>query len=429
VRRLSAIRVWRHHDVGGQSTRAFRVCEFARSLRRVTPDSIIVHDLRDFQEVEWQVQGSLAPSGTSRRQRWLARLIRFGRPGASERPARLVRVAALVIGLALLCTAAGLGYAVAYARPRSGEAVTVVVEQGATARRIGALLEKAGLAPDAFLFDLAARLSGKAGQLKAGEYRIVKGTGIMHIVGAMARGEVAQVRVTLAEGLTAAQMAQALERAGVTGADKFMEIVNAPPEWVHAEFSFVEPGASLEGYLFPDTYSFAKGIAASRVVRAMLGRFQQVVQSRLEGALQSGSSDALMRGLTPREALVLASIVEREAKVPEERPVIAGVFLRRLKIGMPLQSCATVQYVLPTPKEHLTVADTQIDSPYNTYIVSGLPPGPISNPGLSSVEAVLNPADGNELYFVAQPDGRHVFSSSYAEHLRAKALIEKQAGR
>ena len=154
-------------------------------------------------------------------------------------------MAALVIGLALLCTAAGLGYAVAYARPRSGEAVTVVVEQGATARRIGALLEKAGLAPDAFLFDLAARLSGKAGQLKAGEYRIVKGTGIMHIVGAMARGEVAQVRVTLAEGLTAAQMAQALERAGVTGADKFMEIVNAPPEWVHAEFSFVEPGASL----------------------------------------------------------------------------------------------------------------------------------------------------------------------------------------
>ena len=158
----------------------------------------------------------------------------------------------------------------------------------------------------------------------------------------------------------------------------------------------------------------------------MLGRFQQVVQSRLEGALQSGSSDALMRGLTPREALVLASIVEREAKVPEERPVIAGVFLRRLKIGMPLQSCATVQYVLPTPKEHLTVADTQIDSPYNTYIVSGLPPGPISNPGLSSVEAVLNPADGNELYFVAQPDGRHVFSSSYAAP-QAKPLIEKQA--
>lgn len=340
-------------------------------------------------------------------------------PQASTRSrARIASLLALAVIAVVLCSAAAIAWNMAYAAPADGEIVHVVVGQGWTARRIGNMLETEGLVPDAWLFDAAARLIGVAGRLKAGEYVFVRGTGMARIADAMARGKVAQVRVTLAEGLTARQMGELLGESGVTDAGAFMAIVEAPPAWVQEQFGFTEAGASLEGYLFPDTYSFAKGVPAATVVRSMLARFESMVLARYEQASSN---------LSLREAVILASIVEREARVAAERPVIAGVFLRRLEVGMPLQSCATVQYLLPTPKERLSIADTQIDSPYNTYLVRGLPPGPIGNPGVSSFEAVMAPAGGGMLYFVARPDGSHVFSSSYSDHLKAKAQIEREA--
>lgn len=348
-------------------------------------------------------------------------------PQASTRHARQNRrrdrataILALVVFASVLCLAVAWAWTIAYAEPAAGEMVQVVVGQGWTARRIGAMLEQADLVPNGWLFDVTARLTGTADRLKAGEYIIRRGTGMAHIVDAMAKGRVAQVRVTLAEGLTARQIGAALEDAGVVAAQTFMSIVGEPPAWVRDEFGFVEEGASLEGYLFPDTYSFARGVPAATVVRTMLARFESVVLPEYESASS---------GLSLRDAVILSSIVEREARVAQERPIIAGVFLRRLAMGMALQSCATVQYVLPVPKERLSTADTQIDSPYNTYLVTGLPPGPISNPGLSSIKAVMAPAVGSALYFVARPDGSHVFSSSYSDHLTAKARIEREAER
>jgi UPF0755 protein len=324
----------------------------------------------------------------------------------------------LAVVTIVFTTAAIWAWNAAQAVPADGESVRVVVGPGWSARRIGNMLELEGLVADGWLFDATARIMGMAQELKAGEYVFRRGTGIARIVDAIARGKVAQVRVTLAEGLTARQMGGLLEEAGVTGATQFLALVEAPPAWVQQEFGFVQPGTSLEGYLFPDTYSFAKGVSAATVVRTMLTRFESVALAEYEQASTA---------LSLRDAVILASIVEREAVIADERPVIAGVFLRRLEIGMPLQSCATVQYLLPEPKEHLSVADTQIDSPYNTYLVKGLPPGPIGNPGASSIKAVLAPTGGNLLYFVARPDGSHVFSSSYSDHLKAKAQIERAA--
>lgn len=345
----------------------------------------------------------------------------------------ITRRAATGVGLAALamCMLAVGVLVIGLATPgqlRSDAPVEVQVLPGSTARQIGAVLERTGLVRSAFAFDVAVRLMGKAGSLKAGEYRFQKGAGLFDIIDAMARGAVAQVRVTLAEGLTASQMAQILEDGGIVPAGAFMDIVASPPDWVSNEFPFVPAGVTLEGYLFPDTYYFARDVQASSVVRTMLRQYQAVVQSAFAAAAD-GDHGLLPSGLNTREALILASIVEREARLAHERPIIAGVFLRRLDLGMALQSCATVQYVLPSQKERLTFADTQIDSPYNTYVATGLPPGPISNPGKASVQAVIEPEDGNALYFVAAPDGSHVFTSNYAEHLRAKALIEREARR
>lgn len=328
----------------------------------------------------------------------------------------MLAVGALVIGL------------LAPGHLPSDVSIEVQVMPGSTARQIGAVLEQAGLVRSAFAFDVAVRLTGKAGSLKAGEYQFHKGASLFDIIDVMVRGAVAQVKVTLAEGLTANQMAQTLENGGVVPAEAFMDIVASPPDWVLVEFPFIPAGVTLEGYLFPDTYYFARGVQASSVVRTMLRQYQAVVESALS-AVADGDHGLLPSGLNTREALILASIVEREARIAHERPIIAGVFLRRLKLGMALQSCATVQYVLPSQKERLTFADTQIDSPYNTYVVTGLPPGPISNPGKASVQAVIEPEEGKALYFVAAPDGSHVFTSNYAEHLRAKALMEREARR
>ncbi len=176
----------------------------------------------------------------------------------------------------------------------------------------------------------------------------------------------------------------------------------------------------MEGYLFPDTYEFANGVSAARIVRSMLRRFQQTGQA----ALENHPSRPLH--LKDREILILASIVEREAKLSRERPIIADVFLNRLERGIMLGSCATVQYVLPSRRSAFS-KDLEVDSPYNTYKNAGLPPGPICNPGLASIEAVLNPEPGDYLYFVSAGDGSHVFSKTYTEHLQAKARINREA--
>ena len=330
----------------------------------------------------------------------------------------------LVFLMALLVTAGAWAiWASRGVSPEEGAEVRVrvVLPDGASASKIAAILREKGLIRSSVMFDAMARFSGKDSSLKAGEYEFIQGESVASILDAIASGRVVTVRVTIPEGLTALQIADIFHERGLADREELLALVNNPPHDLAEEFPFVADQSSLEGYLFPDTYEFANGVGALRIVRTMLRRFQHTAQAAFDHHPSRPMS------LTDRETLILASIVEREAKHPEERPIIARVFLNRLQKQMKLQSCATVQYALPVPKEHLLNADLEIDSPYNTYINMGLPPGPICNPGLASIEAVLNPEPGDYLYFVAASDGSHVFTKTYSEHLRAKARIERDS--
>ena len=256
------------------------------------------------------------------------------------------------------------------------------------------------------------------------------------IIDRISLGRVMTIKITVPEGMTAKQVAKLIGDRGLASEDDMIALIDKPPEQVRADFPFIHEGASLEGYLFPDTYEFASGVGAMKVIPTMLRRFENAAQVALDAAAATETQTAaepkaaggeLPNGLTQREALILASIVEREARIESERPIIARVFLNRLERSMPLQSCATVQYILPATKERLLNDDLEIESPYNTYLVAGLPPGPICSPGLASIRAVLEPEPGHYLYFVASNDGSHVFSRTYNEHLQAKARIERQA--
>lgn len=299
--------------------------------------------------------------------------------------------------------------------------VRVVLPEGASASQIATILQEKGLIRSSIIFHGLARVSGEDSSLKAGEYEFNQGESVADILSAISSGRVVTIRVTVPEGLTAVEIAGVFEERGLADKEELIALIDHPSEDLRGEFPFLHETASLEGYLFPDTYEFANGVSAVRIVRSMLRRFQQTAQA----ALEEHPSRPLH--LTDREALILASIVEREAKLSQERPIIARVFLNRLERGIMLGSCATVQYVLPVQKQRLLDKDLEIESPYNTYRNAGLPPGPICNPGLASIEAVLDPEPVDYLYFVSAGDGSHVFTRTYTEHLQAKARVEREA--
>ena len=379
-----------------------------------------------------------------------------GRSRAGRRPRPRGRLGLAVIALAAIALAAtGLALLLAsgwfVAGPR-GERVVVSIPDRTPASQIAAILQREGLISSERLFRLAVRASGRASSLKSGQYELSRGDSMVSIIERISSGRVMTIRITVPEGMTAKQVAKLMGDHGLASEDDMIALIDSPPEQVRADFPFIHDGASLEGYLFPDTYEFASGVGAMKVVRTMLRRFEDAAQVALNAADADAAADVtaaaaadptttataevaepkavgglLPNGLTQREALILASIVEREARIESERPIIARVFLNRLARSMPLQSCATVQYILPATKERLLNKDLEIESPYNTYLVAGLPPGPICSPGLASIRAVLKPEPGDYLYFVASSDGSHVFSRTYSEHLQAKARIESQA--
>jgi UPF0755 protein len=289
--------------------------------------------------------------------------------------------------------------------------VPVVVKPGMSTQEIGELLYTQGLIKSALVFRVVAKMEGLANSLQAGEYAFSKAMTAGQIVGKLARGETAYIQFTVPEGYTIEQIAKLLESKKLATAAQFKAAaVNYTP------YGYMESPPEVtfkaEGYVFPDTYRVAAGANGEQLLKMMVGQFND----QFTPAMRQQAADL---GLSIREAVILASLVEREAQIPQDRPIIAGVFLARLKMGMPLQSCATIQYILGYPKPELTVQDTEIPSPYNTYLNAGLPPGPIANPGLESIKAVLNPAQTEYLYFVAGKNGAHHFSRTYEEHLAA----------
>jgi UPF0755 protein len=259
--------------------------------------------------------------------------------------------------------------------------------------------------------------------IKTGTYRIEKPASQLAILRILTSGRQVLYRVTIPEGVTLRRAARILEDEGICSTEDFMAAARSLAIINHYRI----PNTSMEGYLFPDTYMFPKNFPAEQVVRTMADNFF----NRLH------SISPLFQNMTPQELndiVIMASIVEREYRVREEAPVMAGVFYNRLRINMALQSCATVEYVItdilgrPHPSVIFNV-DLQIRSPYNTYMNRGLPPGPISAPGVVALRAAVYPENTDFLYFrlIDPASGRHYFSRTYDEHIRAGQLFTKPA--
>lgn len=295
-------------------------------------------------------------------------------------------------------------------RKDAGKEIVVTVKPGDTVASLAPRLEEEGVIGSALAFRIYARISGRDGNLSVGEVRLRQGMSYSEVIDALETAVPPTIRVTIPEGLRLEEVADRMVQAGlIADPQQFLRSARVGQVRLSVVQDLPE-GASLEGYLFPDTYEFQPGAAAVDMVRLMVANLQRKL-----GSMAYGSP-----GLTLHQIITLASIVEREAQVPEERPLIASVYLNRLKAGMPLQADPTVQYAVGVAgewwKKDLTIQDLAVDSPYNTYIHVGLPPGPICNPGLASIEAVVFPAQTDYLYFVAKGDGTHAFARTLEEH-------------
>ena len=301
--------------------------------------------------------------------------------------------------------------------PASSEPEKVVIEisSGMSLRTLGNLLQERGLVSSAERFGWLVRLKGAARRIKAGEYQLSTGLRPGEVLDKIVRGEVLLHQITFPEGYTMKQMAELLDSRDLARADRFIATASNP--------AFVQklniPASTLEGYLFPDTYQFAKNLPAEHILGSLVERFDQHF-----GPAQYEKADQL--GFTRHQVVILASMVEKETAVAKERPMIAGVFLNRLEKGIRLQSDPTVIYGINNFNGNLTRAHLETDTPYNTYTRRGLPAGPICNPGAESIQAVLNPASTPYLYFVAKKDGTHHFSTSLVEHNAAVLRHQKR---
>jgi UPF0755 protein len=286
----------------------------------------------------------------------------------------------------------------------------VEIPAGAGPGTIGRRLVDAGVVRDDLTFRVAVWLSGSARRLQAGEYRFDRPLSALDVIGKIARGEVDLHPLTFPEGLTIAEMSKVFEASGLGTASSFVAAARNA-----ALIQTIDPDArDLEGYLFPDTYALPRSADAARVVGVMVDRFQQVLTDELRAA-------AKQRGLSVRQLVTLASLVEKETARPDERATVAAVYSNRLRIGMGLQCDPTVIYALQLLGRfngNLRRVDLDIDSPYNTYRYPGLPPGPIAAPGKGALEAAARPADVNYLYFVSRNDGSHEFAETLAQHNR-----------
>lgn len=304
--------------------------------------------------------------------------------------------------------------------PPSGEKTVIKVPSGLDGGVIAQQMERAGVIAGAEQFRTVAALMGVQNELSAGDYEFTRGMAVTDVIQRLRKGFVLPtITVTIPEGRRIEEVAAIFEQRGLTSAADFVAAA-AAADYPQPFLQERPPGATLEGYLFPDTYFFVKNLTARDLVVRLLGTFDQRFSQALRQAARANN-------LTVHQAVTLASIVEREAQVAEERPVIAAVFINRLKAGMPLQADPTVQYAITTPasvaehgwwKRELTVDDLQSKSPYSTYANAGLPPGPIASAGLSALQAVAQPATVKYLYFAAKGDGSHAFAETLEEHNR-----------
>lgn len=315
----------------------------------------------------------------------------------------------------LFSVLSGSAYLAFWRRQPPSRTIKVTVEKGQNTAQIAATLARAGVISNAYTFRVYAGVTQTEARLQPGRYRFRTGLTYYQILKELTKARAVKLfSVVIPEGFTAKQIAERLAAKTKRPAADFYEYVNGQgvaqvrPSELPPELN------TVEGYLFPKTYQFEQRAHPRTIISRMIDQFR----------LETGSVDwtvAQQKNLTHHQIVTIASLIEREARVPDERPLMAAVIYNRLAKGMPLQIDATVQYLLPQQKAVLTDKDLTIASPYNTYQQTGLPPGPIASPGIDSIKAALAPAQVDYLYYVlTSADGRHTFTNNYNEFLAAK---------
>ena len=327
------------------------------------------------------------------------------------------RVSLIVLGLFLLVgliMVLGFAYHLTTPAKKGGNDQVFFVRQGTTLNVVAGGLERKKIITSKRFLLLWARLMGYAREIKAGEYKLNSGMPPLRVLDILRKGFVMTHPVTIPEGFTRKQISELLAKKTLADKNEFLSFTGNPA--IAKQYGI--SGSGLEGYLYPDTYYFSRGLPALSVIDVMVKRFWKVAEPLKESIEQSG--------MTVEELVTLASIVEKETGLAEERPIIAGIFLNRLKRGMHLASDPTVIYGLENFDGNLTRNDLSQPTAYNTYLIRGLPPGPIANPGKEAIRAVLYPAKTDYLYFVSKNDGSHYFSRTLSEHSKAVELYQKK---
>ncbi len=292
--------------------------------------------------------------------------------------------------------------------------VIIDIPSGSSVNAISDILYKDKLIKNKTLFKAVVKVSGKAPSIKAGKYLLNQSYTNNDIVNLLASGKIYNdgTKITIPEGSTSKEIVALLVKNKLGNKEKYEELINNPKELYNdVEFLKENDVISLEGFLYPETYYFNEKLSEKEILLQMLYAFNNVYNDKFKEKQRK-------LDMSLEEVISLASIVEKEAVKDEDRPLISGVFYNRLKIDMPLQSDATIQYIFAERKKIVTYNDLKIDSPYNSYKNKGLPPTPIANPGIKSIEATLYPEESKYLYFVAKMDGGNRYSETYEEHLK-----------
>ena len=318
--------------------------------------------------------------------------------------------------ICVLMVAIILGFGMFFTRPAQKDGIdqVITIREGMSLKEVAGTLKSKGIIINKDLFILWTRLLGNSRKIKAGEYLLNSGMTPARIIEILTKGIIITYTVTVPEGFSIEQIGNILDESGLADKNSFISLAYEPGVIKKYGIS----GPSLEGFLYPDTYEFGKGLPPLLIIDVMVKRFREIIGPYMKRIEELG--------MKVEEVITLASIVEKEAGNAEEMPLIASVFLNRLKKGMRMESDPTVIYGMNNFTGNLTRKDLLESTPYNTYVIRGLPPGPISNPGLASIKAVLYPAETDYLYFVSKNDGTHYFSVSIEEHNRAVWTYQKR---
>lgn len=313
----------------------------------------------------------------------------------------------------------------------AGKPVEIVIPSGTGSAGIARILEEQGIIKSRLAYVGYLKYKKQGGRFQAGRYAMAPGMTLGEITNKLNKGDVVQeemIRFTIPEGYTLAQIAEKLDVEGLASKEEVFAFSAGGSDfgsnWVKAIPADGNIRQRLEGYLFPETYEMKKDSTPEQIVTRMLSEWDR----KLAQLPQGWQAEMEKRNLTFHSMLTIASLIEREVAVEDERPLVAGVIYNRIKQKMPLQIDATVQYLFDKPKERLFEKDLQLESPYNTYLNASLPPGPIASPGLSSIRAALYPEDSKYLFYVTKKDGsgRHLFAENFEQH--KKNIAESKAG-